>query len=155
MINDIGDLLTNLLFATKKIIPVAIKQSIKDTIYALISIPKTKIYVFRLNKIISDHKKVKGYIIYPPTLDWDYMFQRPQQLARQFAKNGYLFFFCNKSYKSRGFKEVEPNIVTCGADTRKSLSAINDVIVYISWAGHINFFRKLKYTKLIYDYLDS
>lgn len=34
-------------------------------------------------------------IIYPPTLDWSYLMQRPQQLMRQFARHGYPTFFCN------------------------------------------------------------
>lgn len=34
-------------------------------------------------------------VIYPPTLDWAWLTQRPQQLMRQFARHGYPTYFCN------------------------------------------------------------
>ncbi|MEN9406742.1 MAG: hypothetical protein RLZ12_1026 [Bacillota bacterium] len=36
-----------------------------------------------------------GIIIYPPTIDWDYMRQRPQQMMLAAAKKGYTVFFIN------------------------------------------------------------
>ncbi|MFC7441684.1 glycosyltransferase [Laceyella putida] len=37
-----------------------------------------------------------GLVIYPPTIDWTYMKQRPQQLMSQFAKDGHTVLFFNK-----------------------------------------------------------
>jgi len=39
---------------------------------------------------INNHQWV---VIYPPTIDWDYMRQRPQQLMEQFSMNGYEVYY--------------------------------------------------------------
>ncbi len=72
-----------------------------------------KKHLLQLNEILSKNK-YKGIIIYPPTLDWNIpLFQRPQHIALQLARKGYLFFFCtnNDHYdKVDGFQEVETNL---------------------------------------------
>jgi teichuronic acid biosynthesis glycosyltransferase TuaH len=65
-----------------------------------------------LNNILEEHKgKIKGIIIYPPTVDWNIpLFQRPQQVALQLSKMGYLFFFSTGSNKLdhvEGFQQIE------------------------------------------------
>ncbi len=45
----------------------------------------------------------KGIVVYPPTVDWNIpLFQRPQHLALNFSKFGYLYFHCtpNAGYDS-------------------------------------------------------
>jgi len=74
-------------------------------------------YTRELKTILANHKGAKGIIVYPPTIDWHMpLFQRPQQLAKAFAKEGYLFFYCTNNLrfdKVKGFKEVEKNLYLC------------------------------------------
>ena len=70
-----------------------------------------RVYLEELEGILNSHRNVKGVIIYAPTVDWNIpLFQRPQHLASQLAKQGYLYFFCtpNSQYdKVHGFKQIE------------------------------------------------
>ena len=63
----------------------------------------------KLKKILQEHKN-KTIVILPPLVDWNIpLFQRPQHLARNIAKQNILYFFAtpNGSYDSiDGFKVV-------------------------------------------------
>ena len=51
-------------------------------------------YERELDEILDTHKDAAGIVIYPPTIGWAaQLFQRPQQMARAFARMGYLTFF--------------------------------------------------------------
>lgn len=54
-------------------------------------------------------KKYKGIVVYPHAVHWEPM-QRPQHLLREFAKKGYLCFFCESSVWETPFLEVEDNL---------------------------------------------
>lgn len=50
-------------------------------------------------------------VIYPPTLDWTFLKQRPQQLMRQFARHGHPTYFCNLTQRPGSPPEpVAPNL---------------------------------------------
>ena len=51
-------------------------------------------------------------IIYPPTIDFEWMQQRPQQLMKEFAKLGHTVHYCQQ-HQTRGKKpyQVEPNLL--------------------------------------------
>ena len=49
-------------------------------------------------------------VLIPPILDWGFLKQLPQQIASQFAKNGYRVLFCNSSHGAYKKEEVEPNL---------------------------------------------
>lgn len=51
-----------------------------------------------------------GIIIFPPTIDWTFMKQRPQQLMTQFASKGYLVFYCNKTQKDSDMEQLSFNL---------------------------------------------
>ncbi|WP_158289532.1 glycosyltransferase [Paenibacillus flagellatus] len=49
-------------------------------------------------------------VVYPPTLDWSWMKQRPQQLLGGLARSGRTVYYCNKTRADRGMERVEPNV---------------------------------------------
>ncbi|WP_060666662.1 glycosyltransferase family protein [Bacillus sp. CHD6a] len=49
-------------------------------------------------------------IIFPPTIDWTFMKQRPQQLMTKFAQKGYCVFYCNKTQKEQDMELLSPNL---------------------------------------------
>lgn len=54
--------------------------------------------LYQLKKIIKGHEG-KEVIIFPPLLDWNIpLFQRPQHIALNLAKQGYLYFFCTSNH---------------------------------------------------------
>lgn len=55
-------------------------------------------------------------VLYPPTVNWNLLFQRPNQILRVLAKNGHDSFFMNLPLRTKGalvtdkMLEVEKNL---------------------------------------------
>ncbi|MFD0693966.1 glycosyltransferase [Paenibacillus sp. GCM10027628] len=49
-------------------------------------------------------------IIYPPTLDWSWMKQRPQHIMSQLARSGHTVYYCNRTQSQRPLEELEPRL---------------------------------------------
>ncbi|MER3398801.1 MAG: hypothetical protein C4316_09820, partial [Chloroflexota bacterium] len=110
-----------------------------------------------LRSILEASKDVKGVIIYPPTIDWKFMFQRPQQLARALARRGFLFFYCTPNSRTdqvRGFEKVGPNLYLCHVPL-EVFGEIQSPVLYVSWAVHHGSIRLLKDPVVIYDCVDD
>jgi SAM-dependent methyltransferase/glycosyltransferase involved in cell wall biosynthesis len=110
-----------------------------------------------LERILSEHRHVKGVVIYPPTLDWQFMFQRPQQLARSLARAGYLFFFCTDNTRIdhvEGFERREENLFVCHVPW-KTFALVPGPVVLVSWAVHRPLLELLEQPTIIYDCLDD
>lgn len=77
-----------------------IPQPIKEKIKQLINLEKTKEkdFYFRTNKILEIKKPYKGDIIIYSVIAWGYRFQRPQQLAIQFQKQGYRIWYIKNEF---------------------------------------------------------
>ena len=56
-------------------------------------------------------EKYLGIVIYPPTIDWNTLRQRPQQIMMEFARKGYLAIYCTTNGGSKtevdGARELE------------------------------------------------
>jgi glycosyltransferase involved in cell wall biosynthesis len=66
-----------------------------------------------LRNILNLHPQAPGVVIFPPTIGWNIsLFQRPHQLARAFAKEGYLVFFCTEASIDdvAGFRQVSQGL---------------------------------------------
>ena len=95
-------------------------------------------------------------ILYPPTIDWDFMFQRPQQIMRQFAKHGWKVIYCNKHQK-RGvpLEEIEPNLFLCH-DLFSFIKEGNPVdVFYSTWAKCADLIHSIPHKVVVYDRLDD
>jgi glycosyltransferase involved in cell wall biosynthesis len=118
---------------------------------------QTQPYIQQLKEILQAHPEHKGVIVYPPTHDWGFMFQRPHQMARAFAHQGYLYFFYTKNEKTDcvvGFREVEPGLYLCHVPW-ETFSVLEKPIVYVGqpWRN-----RELVYfnqPRVIYDHYDE
>lgn len=98
-------------------------------------------------------------ILYPCTLDWDFLTQRPQQIVKQFAKNGYRVIFCNNSQSNKPPEEVEPNLFVY-YDWQDVLNKIKYKqlkidIYYYTWAKSAQYINDIKAKLNIYDSVDS
>lgn len=86
-------------------------------------------------------------IIYMPTLDWEWMFQRPQQLLSRMAPLGYKVYYCNATQRPGAPPEQIGEGVTVVHDF-PSFMASRDfslpVVLWASWPGHWNVLEQLR-----------
>jgi glycosyltransferase involved in cell wall biosynthesis len=102
-------------------------------------------------------------IIYPPTIDWSFMKQRPQQLMEQFALNGYTVYYCNKTqFKAESFTTIQENLFLIH-DNAFFINHIvpwlkglgKKILVWASWAKLYPFIDSYQPDFVVYDYLDD
>lgn len=79
-------------------------------------------------------------VIYPKTLNWTYMKQRPQQLMTQLGALGHQVFFENQAPLDQEFREVEKNVYLF-TDTKTfiyqklpQLRKQNPIVVWTTWS---------------------
>lgn len=146
----------------KKLLPADTRTRVKKFMgkHPYIANPRILIHLRKNKKTLKEileKEKYKGIIIYPPTIDWDMpLFQRPQQLALAFAKEGYLFFYgtANLNHdKVNGFKRVENNLYV--TNQVELLRGVEGTTLFISWPINKYFVEKFPKAKLIYDYIDE
>lgn len=116
-----------------------------------------QIFEKQLNEILTAHADAKGIIIYPPTHDWTFMFQRPQQMARAFARHGYLYFYCTNNDNTdhvSGIMQIEPNIYLCHVP-QTVFRGIPSPILYVGAAWHCGWMDALDHPLVIYDHYDD
>lgn len=110
-----------------------------------------------LNEIISLHPDKAGIVIFSPTVDWTYMFQRYQQMARQFARRNYLVFYHTDNSRSdafTGFQEVEPMLFVTPAPL-ETFGELNAPIFYVNSPWLAPMIAWLKDPIVIYDHCDD
>ncbi len=114
-------------------------------------------FTSQLQDVLAAHPQRRGVIIYPATHDWGFMFQRPHQMARAFARQGFLFFYGTNNEKTDGlfgFHPVEPNLYLFHAplDVFKDLKS---PIVYIGSPWHADKPGLFTDPRIIYDHYDD
>jgi len=102
-------------------------------------------------------------VIYPPTIDWSFMKQRPQQLMEQFALHGYTVYYCNKTQsKTEQFTAIQPNLFLIH-DNAFLIDQIipnlkilkKKILVWVSWAKLYPFLNLYQPDFVVYDYIDD
>lgn len=102
-------------------------------------------------------------IISPPTIDWNFMKQRPQQLMEQFALHGYTAYYCNKTQlKATPFTAVQSNLFLIH-DNAFFINHIvprlkglgKKILVWASWAKLYPFIDLYQPDLVVYDYIDD
>ena len=114
-------------------------------------------YGLELQRILAAHPQQAGVIVYPPTHDWGYMFQLPQQMARVLARRGYLYFYCTNNEITDdviGFRQVEPNLYVSYVPL-ETFRTLEQPIVYIGSPWHREALTLFNQPAVIYDYYDD
>lgn len=98
-------------------------------------------------------------IVYPPTVDYHYMTQRPQQLMNQFARMGIPVFFMNQNTSFRrpfrGIEKVAPNLfVFHEVDPLPFLQGVRPVVYYNATA-HVEQVQRFHPSLLVFDSVDE
>jgi GT2 family glycosyltransferase len=113
-----------------------------------------------LNAIYDAHPG-KKIVVFPATVDFHYMEQRPQQLARAFAEAGYLVFYGTLNHKLDRVTTVEqaaPNLYLLNEHAFPVLTHVfmpKGVTYYCLWPNNIKHLEYLPCSRVIYDYMDE
>ncbi|MGI5881216.1 MAG: hypothetical protein ACOX6L_11675 [Syntrophomonadaceae bacterium] len=100
-----------------------------------------------------------GPILYPPTLDFNYLVQRPQQLMKSFAELGSPVYWENRpsphNSQIAGITEVTPNFFLFNnVDSRPFLENIRP-IVYYSATAQVEEINKYNPSLIVFDSVDE
>ena len=100
---------------------------------------------------------LKNPILYPPTIDFDYLVQRPQQLMKAFAEEQVLSYYVNppKHDTPRGIREVAPKLYLLNHVDPNEVLRENRPVVYFSAAAQIDLVKQYKPALVVFDSLDE
>lgn len=120
-------------------------------------------YEWKLNRILNENKD-KPIIIFAPIVDWNIpLFQRPQHIALNMSKNGYLYFYCTTNYYDNiyGFKKVKGYEDLYITDQYNLLRRISREKVFHVYAQDKNITSQFieqvlsKNDLILYEYIDA
>ncbi|MBP2001344.1 hypothetical protein J2Z69_002387 [Paenibacillus shirakamiensis] len=100
-------------------------------------------------------------IIYPKTMNWTFMKQRPQQLMTQFGALGHQVYFENLAPLSKNQQEVEPSVhlftdhQSFISRTLPKLRKEHEVVVWTTWSKQRSRLTLFKPDAVIYDCCDE
>ncbi|MBA1335424.1 MAG: hypothetical protein HPY66_1047 [Firmicutes bacterium] len=98
-------------------------------------------------------------IIYPPTIDYSWLYQRPQQLLKEIATFGYkVIFYNNEVYVEQkgSIAEPYPNFWLCKSDIPvKYLRAEGPVVNWITYPPHVFQVGKYNEDLVVFDAVDE
>lgn len=79
-------------------------------------------------------------VFIPPIVDWSFLFQMPQHIARQFAKNGYKVIYCNQTQSTKPVVEIEPNLFIYCSFQQAIFDNPNPDLFYSSFAQPFKYY---------------
>ena len=98
----------------------------------------------------------KYTVIYPPTINYDYMKQRPQHLMDQFAADGLRVYYLNIWERQAPPQEVRPNLfVVHRAGDIHGLPRSHPVVLWMTWSESIRWIDRIHPDISVYDCLDD
>lgn len=102
-------------------------------------------------------------VIYPPTLDWNWMKQRPQHLMEQFSLHGFEVYYCNKTQSNTELSTALNSNLTIIHNQNYLIKKIiprlksqgKKIILWVSWPKLQSYLDEYWPDFIIYDYLDD
>jgi len=98
----------------------------------------------------------RGVVVHPSSVDWGWLKQRPHHLLAEFARAGYLVFFCPPQTQTDVvplFTRVAERLYLCGSI--EWLYGLSDPILLVSKPRDDEHVRRFREPTVIYDYLDD
>ena len=102
-------------------------------------------------------------VIYPPTINWDWMKQRPQQIMEQFARYGYPVYYCNMTQQKGCLStQLDENLTLIHNNSsfiQESIPLLKaqgkKILVWCSWSKLYPLISRYRPDFVVYDYLDN
>lgn len=108
----------------------------------------------QLAGVLKKHKD-RIVVIYPPNIDWNIpIFQRPQQMALAYARQGCVVIFCEPRFSPiKDLEEVAPSVYVYQGPL-ELLKIINSpVLVVFTYNAH--YAKDFKNPHVVYEYIDD
>ncbi|MDY8021266.1 glycosyltransferase [Paenibacillus polymyxa] len=98
-------------------------------------------------------------VLYPPTLNFSFLKQTPQQISEQFADHGYDVIFCNNTQSDKSVEEVYPHVYVYH-NFQDVLNKIKHKqlkidVYYYTWAKSSEYVDQIKAKINIYNRVDE
>lgn len=106
-------------------------------------------------------ERFRKVVVFPPTIDFHWMKQRPQQLARAFAKAGCLVIYGTLNHREDNVgvtEKVEERLYLLHADWLYYLHHAlhpQETLYYCLWPNNGKFRDHIGFSALVYDYMDE
>jgi len=95
-------------------------------------------------------------IIYPPSIPWSWMFQRPQQLLGQFSASGQTVLYEDLgNFSKPTVKSLSPSFFLCQGSSALSIPHSRPRILWLTVPSHINCIQNYNPDLVIYDAVDE
>lgn len=95
-------------------------------------------------------------IIYPPSIPWSWMFQRPQQLLGQFSASGLTVLYEDfGNFPKPNVKSLSPSFLLCQGSSALSIPHPRPRILWLTVPSHINLIQNYDPDLVIYDAVDE
>jgi len=95
-------------------------------------------------------------IIYPPSIPWSWMFQRPQQLLGQFSASGHTVLYEDLGHFPKPqIKRLSPTLLLCQGISALDISHSRPRILWLTVPSHINSIQAYNPDLVIYDAVDE
>ncbi|MGE5529349.1 MAG: glycosyltransferase [Patescibacteria group bacterium] len=96
-------------------------------------------------------------IIYPPTIDWHFLYQRPQQLMVALARLGYQVYFCNTA-AGRSLRadvtRLAPNLFLVNGGPPPSAAGPGPIL-WVSYPPHVRLLDRFRPRLTVFDAVDA
>ena len=109
-------------------------------------------------KVLAKSKKI---IVFPPTIDYSYMKQRPQHFADEFSKKGYFVIYTTLNHKTDKvsfFEKINENLILLNESLVEYLKfgfSAENIVYYCMWPNNNRYAKIIPHAYLIYDYMDE
>jgi glycosyltransferase involved in cell wall biosynthesis/SAM-dependent methyltransferase len=110
----------------------------------------------QLARILREHADPREVVVFAPSVEWDLpLFQRPQQMAKAFARDGALVFYCEPEHSGAqaGCVEILPNLYRCNFPVEE-LRVIPSPAVVV-FAYNERWLKAFDRPRVIYEYIDD
>lgn len=95
-------------------------------------------------------------IIYPPSIPWSWMFQRPQQLLGHFSASGQTVLYEDLGkFSQPNIKSLSPTLLLCQGVSAMSFPHPQPRILWLTVPSHINSIQNYDPDLVIYDAVDE
>ncbi len=117
--------------------------------------------LLRILNLIKKGLKGRKLIIFPATVDFHYMLQRPQQLARAFSEAGFIVIYGTLNHQADKVEIIEKitdNLFLMHEHFFPFLANVfksEESIYYCLWPNNLKHLGNLPHSYLIYDYMDE
>ncbi|TCL60270.1 glycosyltransferase involved in cell wall biosynthesis [Hydrogenispora ethanolica] len=96
--------------------------------------------------------------LYPPTIDWFYLYQRPQQLFAAFARLGCKAIFCNYPHyipQDSGVQLLAPGLFLVNRADPNLVPRDEEPLLWITYPPHVRTLDRYPHRAVLFDAVDE